>query len=77
MRPLVQRAGLLATLLLLAGLPVACGARAGAGRAVSVDGSSTVYSFTEAVAEEFRLTNGGYRSGLPMDNRIGFILLPT
>lgn len=38
---------------------LACGTRAGSGRFISVDGSSTVFPITEAVAEQFGAETGG------------------
>ena len=46
-------------LVILAGIAVACGTRAGAGRSIIIDGSSTVFPIIEAVAEEFGDFTGG------------------
>ena len=48
-----RRAVWVAALLFMAGFAVACGTRAGEGRSISIDGSSTVFPITEAVAEEY------------------------
>ena len=54
-----RRFVLIAFLVMLAGMVAACGTRAGAGRSIIIDGSSTVFPITEAVAEEFGLLTGG------------------
>ena len=55
----VQWAVIIAALLLIPGIVVGCGTRAGSGKSISVDGSSTVFPITEAVAEEFGALTGG------------------
>ena len=50
---------LIVLLVVLAGIAAACGTRAGAGRSIIIDGSSTVFPITEAVAEEFGSITGG------------------
>jgi phosphate transport system substrate-binding protein len=45
--------------LALAVLLAACGTRDGGGRAIDIDGSSTVFPITEAVAEEYGILTGG------------------
>ncbi|MDP6549285.1 MAG: PstS family phosphate ABC transporter substrate-binding protein [Dehalococcoidia bacterium] len=50
---------LLVAFLALAVLLTACGTRDGGGRAINIDGSSTVFPITEAVAEEYGVETGG------------------
>ena len=54
-----RRCFLILSLVILAGVAAACGTRAGAGRSIIIDGSSTVFPITEAVAEEFGILTGG------------------
>jgi phosphate transport system substrate-binding protein len=49
----------LVALLALAVLLAACGTRDGGGRAINIDGSSTIFPITEAVAEEYGILTGG------------------
>ncbi|MDP6226302.1 MAG: PstS family phosphate ABC transporter substrate-binding protein [Dehalococcoidia bacterium] len=49
----------LVAFLALAVLLTACGTRDGGGRAINIDGSSTVFPITEAVAEEYGIITGG------------------
>ncbi len=49
----------LVAFLTLAVLLAACGTRDGGGRAINIDGSSTVFPITEAVAEEYGILTGG------------------
>ena len=59
MRGAGKRAVIFAALVLVACMIVGCGTRAGSGRSISIDGSSTVFPITEAVAEEFGALTGG------------------
>jgi phosphate transport system substrate-binding protein len=54
-----QRCFLIVFLVILVGIAAACGTRAGAGRSIVIDGSSTVFPITEAVAEDFGILTGG------------------
>ena len=49
----------LVAFLALAVLLAACGTRDGGGRAINIDGSSTIFPITEAVAEEYGILTGG------------------
>ena len=57
-RSAIWATGILAALV-LASIIVGCGTRAGSGRSISIDGSSTVFPITEAVAEDFGALTGG------------------
>ena len=55
----IRRCSLVVLLIILAGMAVACGTRAGEGRSIIIDGSSTVFPIIEAIAEEFGSLTGG------------------
>ena len=55
----LRRCSIFVCLVMMAGMVSACGTRAGAGKSIIVDGSSTVFPITEAVAEEFGILTGG------------------
>ena len=54
-----RRCFLIVSLVILIGIAAGCGTRAGAGRSIIIDGSSTVFPIIEAVAEEFGTDTGG------------------